>query len=111
MAEPEKLHDEDEGSHPHPATAWEEGVYRWVKKLWGDDEVGMLFFLHEGARRVVPWGHRKHNLIFDWSSDFIEEGYVERVPGSEELGEMIRERDLLTAKIRALKAKILEEDD
>lgn len=102
--------DEDlEDTGPLPAKAWEEGVYRWVKKLWCDEDVGMLFFLPEGARRVVSWNRR--NGIFDWYSYFIEEGYVERVPGAEELGEFIRERNKLDAKIRRIKAKVLEDND
>lgn len=100
----------EEDSMPQPAKAWEEGVYRWVKKFWSEEDVGMLFFLQEGQRRVLPW-NRRQNGIFDWYSYFIEEGYVERVPGAEGLGELIRERNKLDAKIRRIKAKVLEDDD
>ena len=109
MDHEERIHDEElEGSAPQPAKAGEEGVFVWVKKLWSDDDVGMRFFLQEGAIRVIPY-NRRSNHIFDWYSYFIEEGYVERVPGSEELGELLHERAILDAKIRTLKTKLLDE--
>lgn len=81
---------------PYRPTAADAGVYRFVKKLWDEEDVGHLFLVREG-QHATPLTNRQQG--FSFYPELVFEGHLVKVKESDEILKLIEERDVLQRKI------------
>ena len=86
------MDDELEFGETACATADEAGVYCFIRAFWTEADVGHLFYVPEGGLRACGLTGNP-NGGFDWNPELVREGYLVKVPQSDQLMNYIRERD------------------
>jgi len=95
----------DESEQTPRATSDEAGVYRFVRAFWTEADVGHLFYVPEGGVRARGLTGNP-NGGFDWNPSLIREGYLVKIPQSDQLMNYIRERDHMQQQLDMMLSSI-----
>lgn len=89
-------------------TADDQGVYRFVKALWSERDVGHLFFVKEGWPRTYPITLGAHGT-FDFYPELVSEGHLVKLDAPE-LEALMVERIALNDRIQTAVHKLNDSD-